>query len=92
MQRCHAAAVVGIMGRGASAAVPELTECLHDPEYLVCHEAALALARMGPDARPAVPDLTEVAQKHWHRKVRAAALKTLRQIDPEAAARAEGGH
>jgi HEAT repeat protein len=67
--------------------VPELVKFLHDPDTLNCTYAAGALGEFGTNAESAVPYLTTILNDK-RRAIRDAATNALKQIDPEAAARA----
>ncbi len=58
--RALAADTLGVIGLDAKAAVPALTESLHDPSPLVRDAAALALQEMGPEAKYAIPAQAEM--------------------------------
>ncbi len=67
--------------------VPALTRCLGDTNIFVRADAALGLGGFGMDAQQAVPALVQ-ALNDQNGQVRRAATEALKQIDPEAAARA----
>jgi HEAT repeat protein len=79
--RTHAAQVLGMMGPGAQAAIPDLAAALDDPVLAVRHTAATSLAGMGPAA---VPALLKVLH-HKEATARAAAALALAQLRLQAA-------
>ncbi|MDB6109974.1 MAG: repeat protein [Pedosphaera sp.] len=74
--------------RGAPAVlVPALTQALHDPSLHVRSTAAVGLGGFGEDAKSAVPALVQ-ALKDPDYSLRVHVKNALKQIDPEAAAKA----
>ena len=57
--RIEAAHTLGGMG---AAAVPTLTELLHDKQWGVRKAAAEALGKIGPEAKAAIPGLTDLVR------------------------------
>jgi HEAT repeat protein len=67
--------------------VPELVKLLHDPFPLARRFSAEALGKFGTNAESAVPDLTMLLSGQ-RGDIYQAATNALKQIDPEAAAKA----
>jgi len=67
--------------------VPALTASLRDPYETLRRTAALCLVDFGTNAQPAVPELTRLLADP-DSEVRNAAAEALKEIDPEAAAKA----
>jgi HEAT repeat protein len=67
--------------------VPALIESLRDPDVFVRAQAATALGEFGTNAKPAAAVLIELLHEQ-NQDATNAASKAIKQIDPEAAARA----
>jgi HEAT repeat protein len=84
MARAHAASAIAAINPPYIQAIPDLIQCLHDPEENVRREAAGALVKMGPAAKQAVPTLLEMLKENNETVVHNARA-ALKRIDPEAA-------
>jgi hypothetical protein len=79
---------LGQIGREPDLVVPVLITNLRDPYHSARWNAACALGKFGDKAKPAVPALLQVLHES-DPDVRDIAADALRQIDPEAAAKAD---
>jgi HEAT repeat protein len=68
--------------------LPVLTNAMHDPVFIVRLKAVTSLENFGTDARVAVPALLEFINAPQNSELRNVAISTLKNIDPEAAAKA----
>jgi len=85
--RADTAWAIGQIHAAPDLAVPALIQFLHDPVPHVRDNAANALWSFGTDAKPAVPALVE-ALKDSDIMVYDSAVGLIRQLDPDAAAKA----
>jgi HEAT repeat protein len=77
--RLHAIRELSKVGPAGAAAVPALTEVLHDESLAMRYEALLALEQIGPSARAAVPELVAILDGKDNR-LQASAVSTLGAI------------
>ena len=84
--RAASAMALGHIHSEPGLVVPALTEALRDREVFVRVQAASALGEFGTNAKPAAAALLEVLQEQ-NQDATNAALKAIKQIDPEAAIR-----
>jgi HEAT repeats len=85
--RWYAVLALGRIHGEPELVVPELLKPLHDPDARLHRYAAEALGEFGTNAQSAIPDLTLMLNDP-NNLTRYAATNALKQIDPEAAARA----
>jgi HEAT repeat protein len=85
--RPAAARALGQVGTDPQVAIPLLISLLDDPHEGVPESAVGALGDLGSQSRSALPRLLEMS-KIQDKELHAAVAKALRQIDPDAAARA----
>ncbi len=85
--RCYAAKSLGQLGKEADLVVPVLIENLSDPNPNIRRYNAQALGAFGVRAKAAVPSLLKTLDDQT-KIVRLNAAIALKQIDPEAAAKA----
>lgn len=85
--RASAATALGHIHSEPGAVVPALIEMLHDQDVQLHAFAARALGEFGDNARPATAQLIELLSEA-NQDARKAATNALKQIDPEAAAKA----
>jgi len=81
LKRIHAGLLLGMMGRGASEAVPTLLELLHDESVQNRKLAAWTLGNIGQGAVEAVPALL-VALRDTNEEVRKMVRESLEKISP----------
>ena len=86
--RCFAAGSLGDFPEQSALIVPALVECLADREETVRYLALFWLGALGREAGTASPAIRQVLDDPSYR-VRLAAGKALKKIDPEAAAEAD---
>jgi HEAT repeats len=85
--RCDTVWALGRIHGEPASVVPQLQKALHDPTGYVRVAAIVALGFFGTNAASAIPDLTAMLNDQ-NEYMRGAATNTLKQIDPEAAAKA----
>jgi HEAT repeat protein len=85
--RCGAAQALGHIHSEPGTVVPALMKSLRDPDANVRAHAAAALGEFGTNGKPAVATLVELLGE-TNQEARGAASKSLKAIDPAAAARA----
>jgi HEAT repeat protein len=85
--RAAAAMALGHIHSEPALVVPALIESLRDPDVFVRAQAATALGEFGTNAKPAAAVLIELLHEQ-NQDATNAASKAIKQIDPEAAARA----
>ena len=83
-----AAGALGKLPADPAKTVPVLLACLNDPQDPGRADAAEALASYGPAAQVAVPTLLGLLEDHSSKDLWSAVRNTLRQLDPQAAAKA----
>jgi HEAT repeat protein len=86
--RANAAGALGQIHREPALVIPALLTALNDPQSSVRTAAAEALASWGQDARAAVPRLVQLLDDQSDRDLFEAVREALKEIDPEAAAKA----
>ena len=88
VMRNRAAASLGRVHTEPGIVIPALVACLNDRSSEVRSAAAEALGGWGSEARAAVPRLVELLDDRSDRDLMDAVREALREIDPEAAAKA----
>jgi HEAT repeat protein len=95
--RWHAARAIGLIGEDASAAVPVLVKLLADPDPVVAAQAAAAIGHVRGDESAdtitaedsaryvAAQDALAKATVHADARVRRAAIRALKRLDPSPA-------
>ncbi|HXD01004.1 MAG TPA: HEAT repeat domain-containing protein [Verrucomicrobiae bacterium] len=85
--RHHSVLALGKIHSEPASVVPELVKLLHDSDAQLRRYDAEALGEFGTNAKSAIPDLT-IMLNDGYSHARYMATNALKQIDPEAAAKA----